>query len=311
MALEDIGADKVDIVYEDCGVVDKTKATTAFHKLSSLDNVSVVMDVFATTAAAYAPNATRTKVPVLVLWDDNKALSSMGDYIFGFGFKTELAGEQMAHFAVDQLKARKVAIFKLNDHWSEIISEAFIQKFKSIGGSVVYSWQGDPTDVDLRTSILKARAAGADTFYGPMFMQSLSALILQSKSLGFNGNILVGDGFLDGDLDALKEKADGIFLTQAWFNNPDFQTRYETRFKRTTSPVNLTAVALGFDALKFIVFQAYSPNQITDGPSLRDRIAKGSISGVLGSFSFNRERNLGRKESILTIKDGKFALVEQ
>ena len=86
------------IVFEDDSYLTRGPigAVTAAEKLVSEDKVVASLVTAINDGKPAAPTFERNKIPLVVLWDSNKQLEDLGDYVFGIGFSTEWAGQKMA-----------------------------------------------------------------------------------------------------------------------------------------------------------------------------------------------------------------------
>lgn len=309
LALKDLPPDQIKIWYEDEGVVDRAKAVSGFQKLVSANAVHVVLGSTVNTVTAYAPIATRQKIPVISLWDSNRSIDNLGDYVFSIGFSTEQAGEKMAQFAFETLKASKLAVLSAHDEWSEIISEAFIQKYKALGGAIVLHENIGMLDSDLRTVLTKIKTSPAQAIYAPLYLSSLYAVIRQSKTLGFKGSILVADGMVESDATQLGDTADGVMLTQIWLDSPAFSEKYKKVFAEDGSPVALSLASLGYDAVMMlgqVLARLKADSRPVTAQSVRDALLKVDYTGVSAHINFNGKRSISQVETLVRVKGGKF-----
>src|SRR5438132_13815233 len=105
-----INGRKIKVLTED----DQSKqeeAVTAVTKLISQNNVVAVLGEVASSASiAAAPICQSNKVPMITPSSTNPELRKKGDYIFRMCFTDDYQGENLAVFAANNLKVKKVAL---------------------------------------------------------------------------------------------------------------------------------------------------------------------------------------------------------
>ena len=168
---QDVG---IELVYEDDQSFDNRQAVTAVNKLINVDKVSLVLNSVVNTIKAIGPVLNQSQVPGVVFWDNNKELFAQGEYVFGMGFSTEQAGQDMADFAYNKLGARHVAVITILDEWSEMISREFIDKFTALGGKIDSQDKVQIEQADFRTQISRVKRADSDAIYFPLLPQTIS-----------------------------------------------------------------------------------------------------------------------------------------
>ena len=312
LALDDYPNSGIKLIFED-GQLDNNMSINALNKLVNEDNVTVVFNSVVNTIKTLTPVLKEKKIPGIVIWDSNKTIAGLGDYVFGMGFSTELAGEKMAEFAYNKLGVRKVSVVSAFNEWSEIISDAFITKFKSLGGTVDIHDKVNIDEKDVRVNITKIKQAQSEAIYFPLLSQSLNSLVKQSRDLGYKGYLLSADGFTDIDISNLGDYAEGIYLTNVWLSDPGFLKKYKNKYGAEADPISLSFTGMGYDVVKLVV-------EITD--YLMDKeiqvnsenIAKNligfKIDGITGVAQFSKNRTTNKQEDMLIIKNGQFELVK-
>lgn len=89
------------------------EAAIATTKLITQDKVVAILgEVASSRSLAMAPIAQKYKVPMISPSSTNPKVTAVGDYIFRVCFIDPFQGAVMAKFASENLKAKKVAIFR-------------------------------------------------------------------------------------------------------------------------------------------------------------------------------------------------------
>jgi|SRR3989344_237860 len=307
LALEQNTTQDVTIIYENDQSLSITPAVNALNKLLNFDKVKVIFNAAVNSTKALDPMLSQKAVPGIVIWDSNKTIMDLGDYVFGMGYSTEATGADMAEMAYNKLGIRHISVITAFDEWSEIISRAFMEKFVSLGGIIDLQEKVELSESDLRVNITKIISKNSQAIYFPTFLQSLHSTISQSRDLGFKGHLLTGDTLSDADIGTLGPKAEGIYSAQPYLQDKDFLTKYKNRYGQEANAVNLAFVGMGYDAVNFILAiknDLTNKNLPITSQNIRDHIVGFEFQGITGKTVFSPARISDKRETILQVKNG-------
>ncbi len=214
IANEELNNKKIEIIYEDNQDFNRKTSVSALNKLIHVDKVVTVFDAVVNTITALSPILNKNNIPGIVVWDSNKKIANLGEYIYAIGFSTELAGKDMAEHAVKKLNSKKVAVISAHDEWSEIIANSFIEKYKSLNSEIALHEEVDFNTTDFKTIATKIKLQNIDSVYIPLFPDSVVAFVRQLKAVNFNGNIMTGDAVSINEISELGSDSEGIYITQ-------------------------------------------------------------------------------------------------
>jgi hypothetical protein len=129
---------KVKIIVED----DQSKpeeAKTSVLKLIKQDHVvALIGEIASSRTLAAAPEAQRSKVPLITPGSANPEVTAKGDYIFRICFIDPVQGQVMARFAAQDLKLMKAAILTdVKNDYSVGLAKYFKEEYEKLGGKVV------------------------------------------------------------------------------------------------------------------------------------------------------------------------------
>ena len=299
LALAEEQNSKIKIYFEDDHSFNRVSAVNALNKLINVNDVRVVLNSVVNTITPLASTLNRKKVPGVVVWDSNNKISTLGDYVFGMGYSTELAGSDMAHFARINLSVNKAAIVSAHDEWSEIISNAFEEAFLKSGGSVFVHERVEITEDNFRALITKFKNANIEAIYCPLFDTAFVSLIKQAKQLGFKGKILTGDGLTPHNVQVLGEYAEDIYATQVDADNKELMQKYRNHFGPDSKPDHIGFVALGYDAVKMLL------DLNLESKALVKEIEAYNANGYSGETSFSKDHLSTKRENIYQVKSEK------
>lgn len=153
----------------------------------------------------------------------NPATTKIGDYIFRTSYTDEFQGGVAAHYAYNELGARRVAIFRQqDDDYSVGLTGFFKRAFEQLGGqAIVVDFVRN--SVDFTAQINNLRAFQPDMIYFTGFCAEAASLVPQLRRQGFDLQILGGDASDDDQCpDGGGAAFDGFQFTS--FGGPDVLT---------------------------------------------------------------------------------------
>jgi branched-chain amino acid transport system substrate-binding protein len=313
LALEEVnktgvlGGRKIRIITED----DQSKPgqpSAAVKKLISNDGViAVIGEIASSRSLEAAPICQEAKVPMVSPGATNARVTEVGDYIFRVCFIDPFQGTVMAKFALDNLKATKVAILTdVRNDYSVGLTQYFKQYFESHGGKVVSerSFSGGGTDRDFRAQLTAIKASQPDAIFVPGYYTEAGLIAKQARSLGIKVPLLGGDGWDSPKLSEIGGSAiEGSYFSTHFSpkdTNPkvqDFVKRYQEKFKAMPDGM----APLGYDAM-MVLAQAINTAGSTEGPKVRDALAAvKDFDGVTGKITIDPKRNATKAAVVLKV----------
>ncbi|TFW29146.1 branched-chain amino acid ABC transporter substrate-binding protein [Massilia arenosa] len=227
-------------------------------------------------------------------------------------------GGTLAKYAVQNLKATKIAVIDDRTAYGKGVAEEFAKGIKAAGGSVQIvdkQFTNDKaTDFSAILTSIKSKKpdiifyGGMDAVAGPMLKQ-MKALGVQAKLMGGDGMCtealprLAGDGLLEGNV--VCAEAGGVTGAQEKAFE-DFRARYKKKYNQDIqlySPYVYDAVMTMAKAMQ----DAQSAEPAKYLPALK----KVSLQGVTGNIAFDDKGDL--KDGALTLftyKGGKKTKME-
>jgi branched-chain amino acid transport system substrate-binding protein len=287
------------------------EAVTAATKLITSDKVIALLgESTSTKALAMAPIAQQYKIPMISPWATNVKVTQMGDYIFRACFLDSFQGPAMAKFVVENLKIKKVAIFRdLTSDASLGLTEHFTKEFLARGGAIVDSETYSSGDVDFRSQLLSAKAKNPEGLYLTGYYNEVGLIARQAREAGIRVPLLGGDPWDSPQLIPLG----GGALENSYFSNhyshekpskhgKEFVKDYQKAYGELPS----APAALGYDAAQILADAMKRAKSLTS-TSIRDAIATTKdFPGVTGTITIDKDRNAVKPAVIETVKEGKF-----
>jgi len=291
------------------------EAGTVVTKLINQNHVVAMLGHVASShSLAAAPLCQAAKVPMISPSSTNPRVTQVGDYIFRVCFLDTFQGAVMAKFAVDTLKAKRVAIFvDVRSDYSVGLQTFFGQAYKQRGGTIVAEQSFSQGDSDFRAQLTQIKATNPDAIYVPGYYTEVGTIVHQARELGITVPFLGSDGWDSPKLWEIGGEAlNGCFFSNHYSTddpNPVVQ-KFVSDYKEKYKQVPDALAALAYDAAR-ILADAMTRAGSTDGPKVRDAIAATKdFPGVTGGITINSERNAIKSAVIVKVENGKYLLQE-
>ena len=307
LALSEAPAKHIELYFEDDHSVGRKETLTALRSLAAHRDISVVVVSGMPNLVVLDPLLRSKNLIALSAWDSNRGIEKLSKNSFGFGFSNERTGESLASYAYQELGLRSVAVVSAFDEWSEIISKSFIQQFQSYGGRIALHKTVSLDDTDFRSLSTVIRNKNVDGVYFPLYRASLLSFAKQLLDAGYPGRLLSAEAITESEVQQLGKGAEGMHVTQAILNDPDFESKYKKHFAIKKLDLNLAHVALGYDVIKFLeasLEQLSLEEKVVNSDNLRGVFLSISLKGVLGVSKFTSTRSSERGQGILVVRDG-------
>ena len=286
---------KAEIIYEDTKADPKT-AVSAYQKLTSLDKVDVILGpLLQVEMAAIEPLVKEDDMPVfsiapipmeqrgttanpLVIWPD-----------------PTLESQQMAQYVYDQ-GVRKIGILNTRDAWESEVSEAFAEKFKSLGGEVAGQEIVLPDSTDTSLPVTKIIATKPDAVFIGTYYKFVY-FVRKLRELGFKGSLYSIE--IDTSLaDLTKPHSDNLQFISPAFYTPEFTEEYQKLYGATPSIPSGQA----YDATNILLSVVMGTNNSDEILSNMSKLR--NFAGVSGKIEFDKNHRATFPLSIFEIQSG-------
>jgi branched-chain amino acid transport system substrate-binding protein len=287
------------------------EAGTAVTRLCTKDKVTAVLgEVASSLSLAGAPVAQENGIPMITPSSTNPRVTKVGDMIFRVCFLDSFQGYAMAKFAVDNLKAKKVAtLYDQSSAYSAGLKDDFKAAFSSMGGAIATEQAYNKGDPDFSAQLTNIKATNPDGVFVPGYYTDVGNIALQARKIGLTVPLLGGDGWDSEELPKIAgDKIEGCFYTNHYAPDQptaevvEFVAKYKAAFDGHT-PDGLAA--LGYDAAK-LLFDAMGRATSLGGKDLAQAIAATKdFKGVTGSITIDANRDAKKSAVVLEMVGGK------
>ncbi|MBI3032786.1 ABC transporter substrate-binding protein [Candidatus Woesearchaeota archaeon] len=239
-----------------------------------------------------------------------KDLKFAGDFIFRNRVAGDKFSEEIAQFAMAELKAKTAAILYINQENGITYRDAFINTFDQLGGIVVISEAYEKGENDFKTQLTKINTKNPDVIY--LAGQEPEYAIKQIKELGITAQLL-GPLTIETPqlLKTAGQAAEGIYYSYPLFDPYEgtekmkqFNQLYHSKFGEDAEGY----AAYGYDAT-MVIADALKQCEQNDTLTIciRDYLYHiKNYEGVTGNISFDEYGEVIQPLTVKTVKDGQF-----
>lgn len=290
---------------------DATEASNAYNKLAGDNNVlAVAGPTISATTAAVAPLADQSKLVTIAPAATSDSIET-GNYLFRTCFKDSYQGEVAARFAAENLKVKKVAVlYGTGDPYSSGVGEAFAKAAEKLGLEVVDKESSSSADdTEYSAQLQKIQASGAELLYAPYYYSVAGPyIILQARSVGFEGYVMGPDGYDGLKLTGDKSQYNKTYYTTHYSADDNTNTKVQDFIKSYKSKNNAepnTFAALGYDTIYMIKQAIEKAGENATREDVRNAVAGMTFDGVTGKFTMDKSGSPTKSVTVLEMKDGK------
>ncbi|MBS0322843.1 MAG: branched-chain amino acid ABC transporter substrate-binding protein [Proteobacteria bacterium] len=222
-------------------------------------------------------------------------------------------GPAMAAFAVNTLKAKRVAVIDDSTAYGQGLAAAFAARAKAAGVEIVAQEHTTDKDTDFTAILTNIKSKNPQyVFFGGIYSQG-APMAKQMKALGLDAPLLGGDGIQTPKfIEVAGSAGEGTYASIPGLpkdrmpGGRAFLEKFQARFHR---PVELFA-PMGYDAV-FVIADAMKRANSTQPARFLPELKKTRIQGVTGPIEFDEHGDLKNGPiTINVVKDGKWVAEE-
>lgn len=321
LAIEEINAAggvlgrKVQLITEDNQSKAGESATVVKKLISREKVVAILGEVSSNRALEAAPIAQQARIPMISPSATSPKVTENRNYVFRVCFTDTFQGAALAKFATDRLKAKRVAILtSVSSPYSVGLTQYFREPFVATGGQIVAEQKHSEGDKDFKAQLTRIKSAKPDAIFASGYYTEAALICKQARELGITVPVFGGDGWEAPELIQIGGKAvEGTYYSTHFapvIPKPEVQRFVQNYQKRWGGETPDAMAALGYDSA-YVLVDAIKRAGSTESAKLREAIAATKeYPGVTGSTTIDADRNARKPLVMLTVKDGKFELVD-
>lgn len=295
----------LELIVED-GKCQSKDAVAGMNKLLTNSDMSVVFGGLCSgETSAVAPIAEQNKKILFSGCSSAPSISKAGDYVFRSYPSDALQGKFVAEYMYNDLDKRKVAILAVSNEWGEGIRKTFGDRYKELGGLIVFDEQYTQESRDLKAELTKIKQTDAEALYFLGVTEASLIGLRQARELGIAIPIIGGDTWDDSKI-VESPQAQGVLYTGADLVAPtDWESKLKSRGGNTTlcTPGNYNNIHIIADIMKRVG---------TDATKIKDELYKiKNYPGVNGSVTLDKNGDLTDSKFVVKkIQGGKAEVIK-
>jgi len=310
--LNERGGITYDLRIEDDGT-EPTQGISVFEGFVG-DDVAVIIGPTLSNGAMQAdPVAQESGVPVLGISNTAAGVTDIGDYVFrdslteGAVIPQTIAAAQ-AEFGLEQV----VVMYANDDAFTQSGYDAFASALDEAGIEVADTLTFSTADTDFAALLTQAQESEPDAIVVSALVEAAIPLVTQAREAGIDVPIIGGNGFNSPQLMAdAGDAAEGVVVGAAWnssSDNPE-NTAFLEAYRQAYDADPDQFAAQAYTGL-YLIDAAIAVECSIDHEVLRDSLAGlADVPTVLGSFSFDENRDAVHPAVVQIVEDGAFVVL--
>lgn len=294
-----IDGKQLQMVYEDNMGDNPTAAINAFHKLSDVDGIKIILGPnWTPSGLALAPLACQNKVLMISPTLGVKDFNEMCDYLFNLWPHDDLISKGLGGWLYNAKGYRNIAILGSNQEWENAQAAAVKNGFEGAGGKVVDYEISQKGQQDFKAEILRIKQSNPDAVVFTNFTyENISAVELRD----IDPKVPLFSVLLDNEhIQAAHGALEGAIAVTSFTPSSGFSAKFLMQNNRPPdigSDTSYDALMLLAQAMK--ATHSENPETVKGYlTSLRD------YQGVSGNLIFDGKRGITKEPKFMIVKNG-------
>ena len=292
------------------------ESATVVNKLIARDGaIAILGEVASSRSLEAAPICQQAGIPMISPSSTNPKVTETGDFIFRVCFIDPFQGTVMANFALNTLKAKRIAVFTdVKSDYSKGLAKFFKEGYAKGDGKVLVELDFNGGDKDFKAQLTAIKGSNPDAVFLPCYYTDAALICIQARQLGLNVPFFGGDGWESDQLVTIGGEAmEGHYFSTHY--SPDAGSDKGKEFvaayqKAYAGKLPDAMAALGYDSA-MILADAIRRVGSTDPKKLKEAIAATKeFHAVTGNITIDAKRDATKSAVILQVKDRKFKFIE-
>lgn len=234
-------------------------------------------------------------------------------YAFRTCFIDPYQGNLAAHFALNQLKAKKAAVlYDSGNDYTCGLADVFKRSFEKGGGTVEVYEEYSQTDTDFAKPLQMIARQNVDVLFLPDYYEKVSEIGVEARKQDLKCTFLGGDGWDSVDLD-FEAMDQGYFINHYSCDNPRAETqRFVKQYQDRYGCMPDALAALAYDSANLAI-QAIKIANSNDPVKIKNALqGLKNVPTTCGPItSFDSDGNPQKPGVVIQIKDGRQVFVTE
>lgn len=240
---------------------------------------------------------------------------TLNPYVFRACFIDDFQGQVGATFALNNLKAKKVALITDNSEpYSKGLGKSFEDVFTKGGGEIVAKENYVAKDKDFKAILGRIKAKNPDAIYVPGYYGEVGLIIKQAREAEITVPIFGGDGFNGDETTKIAgaNNMNNVYYSDHVATDDPALVEFTKQYKAKYNEDPTGFAALGYDAATMMI-KGIEAAGTTDGDKIRVGLEGiKDLKGVSGTITVDaKTHNPSKSAVVLTYKDGKWVFASR
>jgi len=302
----------IDLKIEDSSGKQEQALAAAQKLINSEKVVAIIGPTLSNEMFAAGPEANASGVPIMGTSTTAKGITQIGKFVFRNALPESQAIPASVGQAVKKYNIRKVALLYGND---DAFTKSGFDTMKEVSEklklNIVTIQEFQKGQADYKAQLTKIASLKPDAVFCSALYNEGGVILAQARKMGLKVPFVGGNGFNSPKvIEIAKDAAEGLIVATPWFgekNDPKVKA-FVAKFEKAYGKKPDQFAAQAYDAF-YIMTNALKAAGTADRAKLRDSLAATkNFQGVLGTFSFDAERDVVMAPNVLIVKGGKFAI---
>ncbi len=231
-------------------------------------------------------------------------------FIFRSSFNQSMGMPKVANYIANELKAKSVAVLFVNNDFGKGGRDAIVKELTARGIKVAADISTDPGQVDMSSTVLRAKQANADALFAYLNEEESARLLKELRKQGYD-KPLVGETTLMGSkvIELAGSAANGVRghvgLTADAPMFKEYGAKYEKEYKAKSDHNGIKGYFSAY-MLKAAIEKAKSVDGKAIAAALKNSCFKAKDHpGILLDVCFDDKGDIDRESFLVEVKDGK------
>ena len=275
------------------------------------DKVTAIFGpVFSGSILVSQTESQKASIPNFTGGEATNVTAQGNPFIFRSSFSQAMGMPKVASYIANELKAKSVAVVFVNNDFGKGGRDAITKELLARNVKIAADVSTDPGQVDMSSTVLRAKQANADTLFAYLNEEESARLLKELRKQGYD-KPLVGETTLMGAkvIELAGTAANGVRghvgLTADAPAFKEYGVKYEKEFKAKSDHNGIKGYFSAY-MLKAAIEKAKSTDGVAIAAAMKNSCFKvKDHPGILLDVCFDDKGDIDRESFLVEVKDGK------
>ncbi|MGD8718554.1 MAG: penicillin-binding protein activator [Candidatus Zixiibacteriota bacterium] len=306
----------VTLVCEDTKGTDEGALEAAQNLIYTSRAIALIGPALTSNVRAVAPLCHSNQVPLLSPSTTDGTVTNINGYVYCNGLTREAETENIARYAVDNLRLKRFAVLYPANEYGTDNRDAFTAAVERLGGEVVgaveyplidMTKEPDKREINYFSYTKQLKWLRAEAVFFPGHYEEVVRILPQLTFSDVTSYVLGANGWNENRVIRVGAKyVEGTYFTAGFYaDSPDPKVRaFVSNYRRETAEFPNYLAAESYDAANIVCSALYPPAE--DGEEIKRRLdAVRDFPGITGATTLRGDNGMLAKDlAILTVNEG-------